>query len=92
MSTIKHAGYELDWEDIGEGLAGDYNPGDPNDIPLLRFSVSQDGEQIENGSYCTLVRADAPQSWLDHAGLQILTSGVDKRSLERASWIEWPEA
>jgi hypothetical protein len=28
---------ELEW--IGEGLDGDYNPGNPNDVPLLRFSV-----------------------------------------------------
>ena len=28
---------ELEW--IGEGLDGDYNPGDPNDVPLLRFCV-----------------------------------------------------
>jgi len=29
----------LEW--IGEGNSGDYNPEDPNDCPLLRFSVSR---------------------------------------------------
>ena len=39
--TIKNVSVEL--EDIGEGLSGDYDPNDKDDIPLLRFTVLKDG-------------------------------------------------
>ena len=62
---------------IGEGLFGDYDENDPQDIPLLRFDVYKryDGpytvadyeagrgeywDAIEDASYCTNMRADAP--------------------------------
>lgn len=48
---------KVEWDSIGEGLHGDYNPRDPEDIELLRFYVSvlRDGiwEEKEDGSYCT---------------------------------------
>jgi hypothetical protein len=34
----------IQFEDIGEGLNGDYNPDDPNDMALLRFDASALGE------------------------------------------------
>lgn len=54
---------KIEWEDIGEGLNGEYNPEDNSDIPLLRFYISVNvaptgyedrWEDIEGGSYCTL--------------------------------------
>lgn len=30
---------KIELEDIGEGLSGDYDPEDPDDVPLLRFST-----------------------------------------------------
>lgn len=47
---------------IGEGLHGDYNADDPEDVELLRFYVEKkdDNEMfnpIEDGSYCTLLPA-----------------------------------
>ena len=51
--TIKNISVEL--EDIGEGLSGDYDPEDKDDIPLLRFTVLEDGEPVEDASYCTQV-------------------------------------
>jgi len=31
----------VEWVELGEGLCGDYNPDDPDDIELLRFDVSR---------------------------------------------------
>lgn len=49
----------LEW--IGEGFSGDYDPADPEDQPLLRFTVfrREDGvwQPVDNGSYCTLLPA-----------------------------------
>lgn len=62
----------IDWDELGEGLSGEYHPDDPDDVELLRFTVYRrtanpdypDGWQpVDDASYCTLVRADieAPQ-------------------------------
>jgi hypothetical protein len=46
-------------EDIGEGWNGDYNPNDPDDQKLFRFSVwKSDGDpdfwtEVDGASYCT---------------------------------------
>ena len=62
-------------ENIGEGLCGDYNPDDPDDINLLRFTVykESDGifEQVDDASYCTCISADEDDVVLNEA-LQIL--------------------
>jgi len=49
MSTKVTINDELsvEFEDIGEGLMGDYDPDDPNDIALLRFDVSITEEAAE---------------------------------------------
>ena len=48
-----------DWYDADEGLCGDYNPEDPDDIHLLRFDIyiKKDGEwePVDDASYCTRV-------------------------------------
>lgn len=58
--TFKREIIKVEWEHIGEGWSGDYNPDDPNDEPLLRFTVYIRGvwpefewEQLEDASYCT---------------------------------------
>ena len=49
-----------------EGISGDYQPDNPHDKPYLRFYLYDvtDGkpEEIENSSYCTLIRADASKN------------------------------
>lgn len=54
---------KVEWEASGEGLNGDYDPKDPNDMECLRFNVSvfRDGqwEKKENASYCTFFPASA---------------------------------
>ena len=55
---------KLELQNIGEGLAGDYDPNDPNDVPLLRFYLSRrthgDWEEVESASRCTMIDARAP--------------------------------
>lgn len=55
-------------EYIGEGRFGDYNEENPEDVPYMRFSVfyrnSEDAlhwEEVEDASYCTQIRLDAPK-------------------------------
>ena len=93
---------KVEWEAIGEGLSGDYNPGNPRDIELLRFYVSvlRDGEweEKDDGSYCTRfpVAAADKEKW---AGLlllmdrfhDVLFSDPDasiKKLGEELSWID----
>ena len=37
----------VEWEHIGEGLQGDFDPDDPHDEPLLRFDVTITEEAAE---------------------------------------------
>lgn len=62
---------KLSWINIGEGICGDYDKSDPEDINLLRFDVYVKEEDevvyegdvrgnwvpVENGSLCTQVPA-----------------------------------
>ena len=56
---------KVEWEAVGEGLHGDYNPNNTEDIELLRFNVSvfRDGEweEKEDASYCTNFPAAASE-------------------------------
>lgn len=64
----------VEWEDIGEGWSGDYNPEDPQDQELLRFTVARreglqgEWQQVDDASYCTAMPVDTP--------IDILISGL----------------
>jgi hypothetical protein len=83
------------WEYIGEGNEGDYNPDDPEDTPLLRFSCDKmvDGawEGMENASYCTQMPINSSRrDLLIAAGIILEAIDTDasyKRDLERLSWL-----
>jgi len=90
----------VEWDDIGEGVSGDYNDNDPDDIALLRFyfatrNSAGEWEDLENGSYCTRFpvdstpqqRAQALELLMDRAYDDIL-AGNYKRTIEELSWIE----
>ena len=96
---------KVEWDAIGEGLQGDYNSENSDDVELLRFYVSvlRDGEweEKEDGSYCTCfpVTATDKEKW---AGLlllmdrfhDVLFSDPDasiKKLGEEMSWIN-PES
>jgi hypothetical protein len=83
------------WEYIGEGWCGDYDPFDPEDTPLLRFSCDEriDGEWegMCDASYCTRMPTDSPKEYLIR-GAEIIHDAIDttasyKRELEHLSWF-----
>lgn len=92
---LKKGNIEVELVNIGEGLSGDYNPDDPDDVQLLRFYVYRDGEQMDYGSFCTLMPVDTPQYIIDHA-LRFLMKEVEdsleaggfKKAMEFCSWME----
>lgn len=100
MSLIKHP-VKIEWVDLDEGLYGEYDPDNPDDIPLLRFDVSVykngEWETKEDGSYCTRFAANIDME-TKQKGLYILMNrlydvladDVDasiKKLGEELSWI-----
>lgn len=54
MVEFEYGKWKLVWEFIGEGLSGDYDPKDPKDVKLLRATLSYDGRDLHDSSYCTM--------------------------------------
>ena len=90
---------EIEW--IGEGLEGDYYDDDPEDIPLLRFSVYRreeggEWEAVDDSSYCTQLSATVHPDTARRAVEYIMTwvkESLDgdhsiKKICERLSWID----
>ena len=100
LPSIIRNGVKIDWVNLDEGYDGDYDPENPDDVNLLRFDVSKfdtrsnEWTEVEDGSYCTQVPANANHATLRH----ILTSfmneiyddvvnvGKAKRTCEMLSW------
>jgi len=68
-------------EYIGEGYGGDYDAEDPEDDPLIRFSVyhrnspgefPEGFEPVDDASYCTEILASTPRLTLQRIALSIL--------------------
>jgi hypothetical protein len=89
----------IEWVELGEGISGDYDPNDQNDIELLRFDVDRkingEWEEVSDASYCTLFPVDAPEE-LKKKALEFLMSEIweevdsghsIKRLCQRLSWI-----
>lgn len=61
----------VDWYNAGEGICGDYDPDEPNDINLLRFDVyvkrNNMWEEVPDASYCTNMPASASAKTLQAA-------------------------
>lgn len=88
------------WEYIDEGADGDWDPENPDDTPLLRFSVHQpDPEelvdpgwpwvQVDDGSWCTNMPVDTDTMLLGRALHYILSQVGDAvragESIDRVS-------
>ena len=80
LPSIIRNGVKIDWVNLDEGYDGDYDPENPDDVNLLRFDVSKfdtksnEWTEVEDGSYCTQVPANA-----NHATLRrILTSFMNE--------------
>lgn len=88
--------YKVEWVNLGEGKDGDYDPNDPDDVALLRFDVSFDGELMQDGSYCTLLPVDTPENIL-RKGLERIMDTINEecrsdgscstKVFEELSWI-----
>lgn len=76
----------IEWEDIGEGLAGDYNPDDPDDVPLLRFTIT--GGPCDGLSYCTDIQVGAPPNVLSAVAVKLVTCST-RREVEELTWERW---
>ena len=100
--SIENDRIRIEWYNAEEGLCGDYNPNDPEDVNLLRFDVylkDQKGglQAIEDASYCTRMPADTPDEILKR-GLRMLLKEYSvleqdpeasvKKIGERLSWME----
>lgn len=85
----------LNWE-CGEGRDGDYDCDNVEDSPLLRFDVWYKGDQMENGSQCTRLKAtdnklllvEATKIILRQTEHCLLSEEGLKRDMERLSWME----
>ena len=89
---------EVEW--IGEGIQGDYDEDDPDDMPLLRFTVyernANDWEQISDASYCTNLPATvhpdvakrACKYIMDWVEAPVKEGYSIKKICERLSWID----
>ena len=91
----------VELEDIGEGYNGDYDPDDPNDTPLLRFTVSihyvdeDQWYQIDDASYCTRLPVSITEEQANSVLNLIMNEVYDaviggnsiKRRCEMLSWV-----
>jgi len=90
----------IEWENIGEGLSGEYDQDDPSDVELLRFYISRKGdsgewEEVKDASYCTRFPDSATPNQRIR-GLKIIMGAVEddvksgksvKKTSEKLSWI-----
>ena len=94
------------WEASGEGVCGEYDPDDPNDVELLRFAVYHktspyfDWTEVDDASYCTQVPVNTPSETLTVLLARIFNEVYDyvqagesiKKICERLSWIAVDDA
>ena len=90
----------VDWYNAGEGICGDYNPDDPQDVNLLRFDVyimektkagndsDKDWIAVEDASYCTNMPANASNEILEKFGGRISSVYYDVTGKPPAT-VEW---
>jgi len=93
----------LEYEDIGEGLCGEYNPEDPSDIPLLRadlyttdsFYGDHDYGPVEKHfavrdcSYCTLAKVGTSEYELAKAAHELFDELGDNPGSPKRIMERW---
>jgi hypothetical protein len=71
----------VEWRYIGEGISGDYNQDNPDNIEMLRFYVSKRDSanniwiDVDDGSYCTCMPLGTAETVLQQA-LEIIMDNV----------------
>ena len=98
MKQLVRENVMVEWVMLGEGLDEDYEPGDPNDVELLRFDVSRkvddDWVAIEDASYCTQVPVSATPEQRQE-GLVLIMDEVFELASQGYSikkvceWLSW---
>lgn len=102
LVSIEGPVVRADWYDANEGLCGDYDPEDPDDIHLLRFDIyikkGEEWEPVDDASYCTRIPFETETDTLVKLLYSIykeydnvLSSDPDasvKKLGEALSWIE----
>jgi hypothetical protein len=93
-------GWSLTWSWEGEGLSGDYEPDDPDDVPVLRATLARDREIVDDGSYATLAPTWTPRWDLERMSELLLARIADEgprlldrgagRIMERWTWETTP--
>lgn len=100
ISLIK-GNVRVNFESIGEGLQGEYDPTDPDDIDLIRFSVDRDANLInywtyvDDSSYCCQYPTDCTDEQKVEGLMKVMgaiykpvTNGESiKKICEKLSWI-----
>lgn len=90
---------KVEWSELGEGVCGDYDSSDPEDVELLRFDISRwvydHWEDVEDASYCTQMPVSATPEQRE-AGLAMIMNAIYERAssgqsikklCEELSWI-----
>ena len=101
--TIEEGRLMVAFENLHEGYNGDYNPDDPEDEELVRFSVyanygDDDWQEVDDASYCTTIPINNPFELLEekikvifkeykNVESHILDYGSVKKLGEMLSWI-----
>lgn len=70
--VAEHDNIKVVLEHIGEGINGEFDPEDPNDVPLIRFTIYKDGEQVDDASYCTNLSIHEDRLQLEEIAMEIL--------------------
>lgn len=101
--TIEEGNIMVAFENCCEGYCGDYDPDDPEDEELIRFTVwanygEDDWQEVDDASYCTTIPVNSPWEILEkkiktifreYKELEnhILSGGSVKKLGETLSWI-----
>ena len=88
-------GYRVDFDYIGEGNSGEYDPDDPDDVPRLRFYVmewnqeTEEHDEMEDTSWCTLMTPLTPVPLLELFAMNLLDAALSispDRALQALTW------
>lgn len=98
LPALTRGNVRIEWSNLGEGYDGEYDSENPEDDNLLRFDVSrlegETWEPINDGSYCTQVKASESHAMLtqhlkdfmDTIYDDVSVHGRAKRLCEQLSW------
>jgi hypothetical protein len=89
---VKGLSVQLSW-DCSEGIQGDYNFQDADDVPLLRFDVSmktkKGHEDLQDSSFCTQLCALDDRKLLEKAVACILKEAEQNCKLKKDDTFEY---